>query len=211
MLRLLLVEDDPDFREDLAALLGQPGSGFEVAAAVPSAEDALDALERGLSPEVALVDLGLAGLSGIELIRLGKRASPATHFVAFTIFDDGPTVLSAFEAGASGYLLKSTAPSRLFDALRDAADGGSPLTASVARHLVERVAPKSSDPGVDELSPRELDVLTYLAKGISYGETARLLGIGLGTVQTHVKSIYKKLGVSSKAEAAAVAVRSGMA
>lgn len=207
---VLLVEDDEDFGADVRSLLSLPGSPVSVPYVAGSCAEARAWLAQGHSPDVGLVDLGLPDGSGVRLIAEGRRLSPHTAWVAFTVFDDAPTVFSALEAGATGYLLKSTSPAKLRDALLDAASGGSPMSSAVARLVVDRVAGRPvHDEGVDALAPRELEVLSLLARGVSYAEAARLLGIGHGTVQTYVKAIYRKLHVSTKAEAAAIAVRAG--
>lgn len=210
-LKVLIVEDDDDLRDDLAAILR--GGGLVVVGAVGSCHAAERWLAEGYVADVGLVDLGLPDGSGCELIRTARLASPRTAWVAFTVFDAAETVFAALAAGAVGYLLKSTAADKLCHALVEAADGGAPMTASIARLVVERLrapAPVSAADDLAALSARETEVLQLLAKGISYAETGRLLGIGLGTVQSHVKTIYRKLDVSSKAEATALAVRAGL-
>lgn len=214
MKRVLLVEDQGWLLEDLSRLLGGGDGSLEVAAACESGEAALDAMERGATFDLALVDLGLPGISGVELIRSIRRLRPDAVSVAFTIFDDNATVFDALRAGARGYLLKSTPPSGLRPALLEAAEGGAPMTPSIARRVVELVA-KSPDRHAESvpapsLTARERDVLSLLAKGHTYQDAATALDIRLTTVQTHVKSIYSKLEVASKAEAVAVALRLGL-
>jgi DNA-binding NarL/FixJ family response regulator len=207
---VLVVEDDASLREDLVFLINHGGSSFRVVEAAGTAAEALQkAPDRAI--EVALVDLGLPDRPGVELIERLVALRPGLTVVALTLFDDAPTVLAAMRAGAQGYLLKSTPPGRLLEALREACEGGSPLTASVARVLVEALRSPGGDEVIAPLSEQERRVLSLLALGHTYADTARALGIGLGTVQGYVKVLYGKLGVASKAEAARAARRLGLA
>lgn len=213
MRRVLLVEDEPWVREDVAALLEAPAAGFTVAAACATAEDAIHALREGLQVDLALVDLGLPGASGVEVIRALRRRCPEAVAVAFTVFDDERSVFAALKAGARGYLLKTTPLDRLREALLDAATGGAPMSPGIARLVVESMEQQAPDEPEDgpALTPRELEVLSLLTRGHTYSDTAMALGISLGTVQTHVRNIYGKLAVASKAEATAAALRRGLA
>lgn len=212
MTRLLIVEDNAWVRQSAHELLS--AGGFTVVAALDAVAPALRVLADGLQVDAALVDLGLPDGSGLEVMEALRRALPHAVIVAFTVVDDPPTIFEALRAGARGYLLKSTAPARLADLMQEAIDGGAPMSAPVARLVVEsfRHEPIASADraAVDRLTPRELEVLVLLAKGMSYPEVARLLGVGLGTVQSYVKTIYGKLEVSSKAEAATIATRLGL-
>jgi DNA-binding NarL/FixJ family response regulator len=210
---VLLVEDEPWIRESVAGVLDAPAAGLELAAACGSAEQALEQLRGGLAADAALVDIGLPGASGIELVGALRARWPAVVSVMFTVFDDAPTVLRALRAGARGYLLKSTPLPRLRDGLVEALDGGAPMTPAIARLVVDELAGARPSPSgeADGLTPRERDVLQLLAKGLTYGEVATALGIAIGTVQSYVKTIYAKLHVASKAEAASLATRLGLA
>lgn len=213
MRHLLLVEDESWIREDVASLLDVPGGAFRVVAAFGTGEEAIRAVQNGLQVELALVDLGLPGVSGVEVIRALRRACPEAAAVAFTVFDDERSVFAALKAGARGYLLKTTPFDRLREALLDAATGGAPMSPGIARLVVESMeqpAPEEVDEAAS-LTPREREVLSFLTRGHTYADTASALGIALGTVQTHVRSIYGKLEVASKAEATATALRRGLA
>lgn len=212
--RVLIVEDEVWLRQDLTTLLDAPAAGLQVAGSFATGETAIRALREGLAVDLALVDLGLPDVSGVEVIRTLRRRRPEAVAVAFTVFDDERSVLSALQAGARGYLLKSTPFEQLRAALDDAAAGGAPMTPGVARLVVESMEQPPASDGGDELAsltPRELDVLGLLTKGHTYSDTAHALGIALGTVQTHVRNIYGKLEVASKAEATAAALRRGLA
>ncbi|MBL8936003.1 MAG: response regulator transcription factor [Archangium sp.] len=203
---LLLVEDDRHLREALSAALTT--RGYEVSA-FPAAVPAMFALDAGLRVELALLDLGLPDRSGIDVVRALRRQCPEATALVFTVQDDAPTVIEALRAGARGYLLKSTRLERLVEALDEARGGGVPMSAQVARYLVAQLPAEEDGRRLDALTARERDVLRLLARGHAYAEVATALGIALGTVQMHVRNLYAKLEVSSKAEAAAVATRLG--
>jgi DNA-binding NarL/FixJ family response regulator len=206
-IRLLIVEDDSTVRNALKELAGEAGA-FELVQTASTASEARELIRKHRF-DIALLDLGLPDGSGVDVIVDLKRLQPEVSAVVFTIFDDAPNVLAAVRAGARGYLLKSTPPGLLITKLLEAAAGHSPMSSAAAKHLVDALAPPEADK-VASLTAREKEVLGVLARGYSYQETARLLSIGLGTVQGHVKVIYEKLDVTTKAEAAAIAVRLGL-
>lgn len=205
LVRLLIVEDDAWVRRSLADLL-RPTPDLELV----TTETGREALELAAAnpPDVALVDIGLPDTTGVDVIRELRRTVLGCVSVAFTVFDDAPTVLAALRAGARGYILKSTPSERILPLLREAVDGGLPLSASVASLVVETML--QSTPAEPTLSERESELLSLLARGATYAQCASALGIGVGTVQGYVKNIYAKLEVSSKAEAAVAAVRLGL-
>lgn len=204
---VLLVEDQAGTRAALAEALRL--DGLEVTGAYASGEEAVAALD-GARAEVALVDLGLPRLSGVEVIRAVRRRRPDIAVLVLTVFDDAPRVVEAIEAGAQGYLLKETAPADIAAAVTAVRDGHAPLSPEIAGHLLARLRGGPAGARPAGLSDREVEVLTLLARGHAYADIARALGIHLSTVQSHVRNIYRKLEVSSKAEAAALAVRRGM-
>ena len=213
MLDVLVVEDEGWLREDLARLLARAGSETRLAAACPDGKSAIRFAATGRF-DVALVDLGLPDRPGAEVIAELRRLRPAAVLLAFTIFDDAPSVFAALRAGARGYLLKTMPIDRLVAAIHEAHAGGAPMTPTIARFVVDALVEKPAaptEPALPALTPREAEVLAFLARGITYAEVASALGIGLGTVQSHVKRIYEKLEISSKAEAAALAVKLGIA
>ena len=207
-MRVALVEDQPDTREGLAALLSA-ADGVEVAGAYGSAEEALPALVVA-PPDVALFDLGLPGIGGVEGIRRLHAARPEVPVLVLTVHGDDAHVFDALCAGACGYLLKDASPARLVDAVREVAAGGAPMAPDVARRVLaafRRVAPRAEP---HRLSPRELEVLELLAEGHSYKTAAAELGLGIDTVRFHVRHIYEKLHVHSKSEAVREALRRGI-
>lgn len=207
-MRLLVVEDDSRFGSMLVDALDE-GPGLKVSALSGSVKDAIERMRSPLQFDVALIDLGLPDGSGVDVVAAMRRLRPGAVPLVFTVFDDAPTVFLAIRAGARGYLLKSTPRERLVELIREAHDGGAPMTPSIARLVVETLA-QGSSPAEQPLTPREQEVLVLLAKGVSYQGIAEVLGIGLGTVQGHVKRIYEKLEITSKAEAATLAAKWGL-
>lgn len=193
-IRVALVDDDPRFRQSLSqTLLGQPD--FELVAASASAEDLLAQL-KDCSPEIVLVDLGLPGMSGQDLIAQLRHSHPAVECIAHTVFEEPSTVMAALRAGAAGYLLKGSTAAELLRSLRSLREEGAPLTAKIARLLIREI-----QPGPDPLTEREREVLAALSDGYSYKEVAAQLVVSSHTVHTHVKNIYGKLQVSGRQQA----------
>jgi DNA-binding NarL/FixJ family response regulator len=201
---VLIVEDDPRFREAFAAAVRGAGDLRLVGVADNLSEGLrqLDALE----PDVLLVDLGLPGGSGIELIHRAEERLPQCESMVVTIFGDDESVLRCIQAGATGYLLKDAREIDIVQQIRLLCSGGSPISPAIARRLLARVGGRAcpqavSDPSSVCLSPQEQSVLTMSAKGYNYEEMAGLMGVSRHTVGTYVKRIYRKLQVHSKTEA----------
>lgn len=201
MSRILLVEDDHALASSFSRALGVRSAGAWQVQHASSVSEAR-ALGRSAAFELAIVDLGLPDGSGIDLIR--ELTTERLRAVAFTIFDDRARVLGALRAGAIGYLLKDEPAERVITQVEECLSGHFPVSSRVARYLLELCRPADLE---SPLTARERDVLSCLERGDSYAECAKHLGITLGTVQTHVKSLYRKLEVSSRAEATAWAVR----
>ncbi len=199
-----MVEDDPRTRERLVHALARAPRLLSLAFAAATVGEMVDWL-RDNSVHVLLVDLGLPDGSGLEVIRQCRRLSPATEVMVITMFGDEANMMSAFEAGARGYLLKDGTEDDLAQHVLSLSAGGSPMTPIIARQLLARLSPRSAGQGsavpVDMLTAREQDILAKLARGYTYAEAAELLGIAPSTVQSHVKNIYSKLAVHTKAEA----------
>jgi DNA-binding NarL/FixJ family response regulator len=201
-----LVEDDPRLRASLASSLCKPDSGVTLSAVFGSAQATLEALQRGPAPDAALVDLGLPDSSGAELIAGMLALRPDLVLLALTVHFDDAAIFGALRAGAVGYLLKDSAPRAIVDALEEAVAGGSPMSPSIARRVVRQFQPDVASLALCELTQREREVLELLCSGGSYREIAGSLGVAEGTIQTHVKRIYDKLGASNKAEAVRIAL-----
>jgi len=203
-----IVEDDAEARKILGGWIKRT-PGFRLIGEWGDAESAIDALPR-LKPNVALMDINLPGMSGVEAVQKLKPSLPATQFVMLTVYEDTDHIYSALAAGASGYLLKQTPREELLAALEDVHRGGSPMTSNIARKVVQSF--RQTPPGVSsdaELSPREQEVLDLLARGYLYKEIADRLNITGPTVNTYVRRMYEKLHVRSRAQAVAKYVRIG--
>lgn len=197
-----LIEDQDAIRQALCLLLdGTPG--FCCRGAAASAETALQ--DEAAAPDVVLLDIGLPGLSGLEAIDPLRRRWPQASILMFTVHDEDDRVFEALCAGATGYLLKSTPPARLLDAIAEVHAGGAPMSASVARKVVHTF--HRPRPAAEMLSAREQEVLDLLIDGRSYKQIAEALFISVNTVSYHVKQIYGKLHVRSRAEVMARATR----
>jgi DNA-binding NarL/FixJ family response regulator len=203
MTTIMIVEDDDRIRNYLNALLSGSGE-FDVAASFPDAESALTYCENGLANAVELIltDIQLPGKSGIELISWLKPLRPEIQFMVLTSFDDADRVFKALKAGATGYILKTTEPAKLIEALRDLRKGGSPMSNEIARKVVNAFQQDIIYIDAKEkLSAREKEILQWMAKGFSYKEIAGELSISIETVRTHIRNIYDKLHAGNKSEA----------
>lgn len=209
MLRVVLVEDDVSLAKAIRAQLEQATPRIEVVGVFHRVQPALEALPA-LQFEVALIDLHLPDGSGIDVVREVRETRPAAQPLVMTVFEDPQTVFSAIRAGAQGYLLKGAAPEQLIASVRDAAAGDAPMSPRVARYVLNAVKTVPPVGEAQELTAREREVLTLLCEGHTYREVATAMTLQLGTVQTYVKSIYRKLEVGSKAELTATAFRRGL-
>lgn len=194
-----LVEDNAEFRRRLARYVdGAPG--FRCVCACTSAEDAVRQIPP-LAPEVVLMDIQLPGDSGIACTAKLRRLLPRTAILMLTVFDDTVRVTEALKAGACGYLLKSTAPADIIEAIAEVARGGAPMTSEIARKVVESFREPVRGPDVDPLTGREEAILESLSKGFLPREVAAQLGMTYETLRTHLKHIYDKLHARSRTEA----------
>jgi DNA-binding NarL/FixJ family response regulator len=208
--RAIAIEDD----EAVARLIAQvlTSNGFEVCGTAATGEDGL-ALARREKPDVAIVDLGLPRMSGEDVIASIKQELPRTACIALTAVDIPARVLGALRAGASGYILKPFHSAELARAVEDVLRGDSaPISPRAAKVLLGELRgdPPDQRGHGPSLSKRELEVLELLVHGHTYADVAQALGIAEGTVQTYVKRIYEKMDVSTKAEAALLAVARGL-
>ena len=220
-IRVAVVEDDANIRAHLCEALSAEPDLFLVGHAGTVA-DGMALLER--EPDVFLVDLGLPDGSGLDLIRAAHVKCPKTEVAAITSFGDENHVLGALEAGATGYLLKDGSVPMILRSIRELFAGGSPISPSIARHLLKRLrmparplqaSTQVQSPAVKTgscalLTPRETTVLQQIAKGYSYEEISGALGISVHTVTTHIKHIYRKLAVRSRGEAVFEAMQLGL-
>jgi DNA-binding NarL/FixJ family response regulator len=206
VLKVAIVEDQPRIREGLRMLIDGT-AGFRCSGSFESMELAIEGIGRDL-PDVALVDIGLPEMSGIEGIRLLKRDHPQLDILMLTVYNDDRRIFDALCAGACGYLLKKTPPARLLESLREAASGGAPMSPEVARRVValfRQVRPPEDV--AYHLTPHEIRVLQLLVDGYNYKTAAAELDVSINTVRFHMRSIYEKLQVHSKSEAVAKSLR----
>jgi DNA-binding NarL/FixJ family response regulator len=201
MISVTIVEDDDDLRENLVFLIDS-SSDFCCASAYRDCETALAGIADD-RPDIVLMDIGLPGMSGIEGIREIKKKLPIQNIVVLTVYDDDNLVFDALCAGAGGYLIKGMPPEKLLEAVREAHDGGAPMSASIARLVVRSFQMEPHSP----LTQREKDILAQLCKGMSYKMIANTLFISQDTVRSHIRHIYQKLQVRSKSEAVAKALK----
>ena len=213
VVKVMIVEDDPAFLNRFCRNVADEPA-FELFAAVRNGTAALDTLTRA-APDVLLVDLGLPDMSGIEIIRETAGRHPDTDIMVVTVFGDEEHVLASIAAGATGYVLKDALPDEFVELIKELRAGGSPISPIIARRLLKKLRPPA---GTTEeaarigsaLSARETEILSLIAKGFSFGEIAKLLGISPHTVTTYVKKIYQKLAVHSRGEAVYEASRLGI-
>lgn len=206
-MRIVIVEDDPLLRENLKLLLSGE-RGITVSGAFGTAEEALEALDS-CDPEVMLVDIGLPGMSGTDLIRHVKSASPGVEMLAYTVFEDRNNVFAALKAGASGYILKGASPRELVEALFNLQAGGAPMSPKIARAVIREF----QEEGAREqylLTQRERQILGSLEKGLAYKEIASDFNISPHTVHTHIKNIYEKLQAKTRQDAFMKARKKGI-
>ena len=199
-IRVAIIEDDPRLRESLRLMVeGTPAA--TCVGTFPDAETGLSQLPR-IGADVLLLDIHLPGMNGIEAEDRIRRLLPTLPILILTVYEDAETIFDALRHGASGYLVKRTAPNALIEAIHQVHGGGSPMSPHIARKVVQhfhQLGP-STKPSED-LTPREQEVLALLAQGHLYKEIAGALGIGVETVRTHLSSIYAKLHVRTRTEA----------
>jgi DNA-binding NarL/FixJ family response regulator len=208
-MRIALILDDlPDTLDWLVTVVRESFPGVETHA-VSSLREARDWMTRGIKPDIAFIDLGLPDGSGVELITELNRSVPTCLCIVASIYDDDRHIFPALRAGAQGYILKDQSRDDIVPLLQGIANGQPPLSPAIARKILTSFRPLPQETTV-ALTPREIEVLTLIAKGMTMAETGALLGITRRTVDGYVKDIYRKLNVSSRAEAALSAQRIGL-
>lgn len=200
-----IVEDDVGIRSGLVRLLRR-APGLECLGHYSSAEEALKELPQAdPPPEIVLMDINLPGMNGVECVRRLKAKMPALQIMMVTVYENPELIFEALSAGATGYLLKQTKPAELVEAIRDIHRGGAPMSSQIARKVVLSFQARPASAETEQLSPREQEILNWLAKGFLIKEIADRLGIGFDTVRSHIRRIYEKLHVHSRAQAVAKA------
>ena len=197
---IAIVEDLDVVRNGLKDFISL-STDFLVVGAFKTGEDAFEHLPE-IKPDIVIMDINLPGMNGIECIRLVKDKSPGTQFMMFTVYENDDKVFEALKAGASGYLLKNTGLLHIAESVKELHEGGSPMSANIARKMVNLFRDNDKkNPFLDLLSNREKEILQLLAKGLLYKEIAEQLGITTGTVRIHIHKIYEKLHVQNRTEA----------
>jgi DNA-binding NarL/FixJ family response regulator len=201
-----IVDDEADLREHIGGYLATAGN-IRCKSTYASAEEALQHLPQD-KPDVVLMDINLGGMDGIECVRRLTGLMPEAQVLMLTVFEDSEQIFRALAAGASGYLLKRMSPKKLIEAIEEVREGGSPMSASIARKVVRsfKAAPAQ---GIEsaQLSQRERSVLDGLAEGLAYKQIADQLGVSIHTVRNYIRRIYEKLHVCTRTEAVAKFLR----
>ena len=199
-IKVSIVDDNDEIREGLSVLISG-SAGFQCVATYPTAENALKYLPAH-KPDVVLMDIQLPGMSGIECVRDLKKLLPDLQIMMLTVYEDDDNVFKSILAGASGYVLKKTPPSELLEAISDLHNGGSPMSDRIARKIVQAFQQMGkSSRETENLTQRESEILSYVAKGFQDKEIAEKFFLSSETVRTHLRNIYKKLHVRSRTEA----------
>ena len=197
---IAIVEDLDEVRDGLKNFISL-STDFIIVGAYKTGEEACSQLP-GVAADIVIMDINLPGINGIECIRQVKDKSPSTQFMMFTVYENDEKVFEALKAGASGYLLKNTGLLQIVESVKELYEGGSPMSANIARKLVNAFHQSSKDTSpIDILSNRENEILQLLAKGLLYKEIADQLQISTGTVRQHIHNIYEKLHVQNRTEA----------
>ncbi|TMI78825.1 MAG: response regulator transcription factor [Bacteroidetes bacterium] len=197
---IAIVEDLEAVRNGLKDFISL-STDFLVVGVFKTGEEALAELPH-ITPDIVIMDINLPGMNGIECIRRVKDKSPGTQFMMFTVYENDEKVFEALKAGASGYLLKNTGLLEIVESVKELHEGGSPMSANIARKIVNLVRDTGKETAfMDVLSPREKEILKLLAKGLLYKEISHQLQITTGTVRIHIHKIYEKLHVQNRTEA----------
>lgn len=201
-----IVDDEADLREHIGGYLGAAGN-IRCISTYASGEEALQHLPKD-KPDVILMDINLGDMDGIECVRRLATVMPGVQVLMLTVFEDTERIFSALAAGASGYLLKRLSPKKLLEAIEDVQAGGSPMSAPIARKVVQsfKSLPAPAD-ATAELSPRERSVLDGLTAGLAYKQIADELQVSIHTVRNYIRRIYEKLHVRTRTEAVAKFLR----
>jgi DNA-binding NarL/FixJ family response regulator len=202
IIQISIIEDVDEYRNALQIMLNAT-PGFQCNFTYSNGEAAMKDIPKH-QPDIVLVDINLPGMSGIQVMEELKKAYPKIQYMVLTVFEDDDKIFNALSAGASGYLLKSTPPAKIMEAIRELHDGGSPMSAQIARKVVasfRQPTREIANPYEQMLTLREKEVLELLSKGKLYRQIAEELSVSLETVKSHCHNIYEKLHVTTKMEA----------
>lgn len=199
-IRVSIVDDDDGIRNNLCRLLASHAD-FECVSTHPHGRSACAEIPK-IMPDVVMMDINLGSMDGIECVARLKAAAPQLQIVMLTVYEETEKIYPALEAGAAGYLLKRSSTDELFDAIRQVHRGESPMSGPIARKVVQFFQRKGQTAdALDQLTPKEYQVLDHLARGFLYKEIAAEMSITLETVRTHIRSIYQKLQVNTRTDA----------
>ncbi len=202
MIKVSIIEDNDTLRKSLINLLNHTEE-MSCVIALSNLMNVVSELKKN-QPDIVLMDIGLPNISGIEGVRIIKENFENIEVLMFTVFDDDDKIFEAIKSGASGYLLKKAPPSEIIEAVFSLYHGGAPMSASIARKVINSFQQKASiTKDTFQLTPRESEIVHSLIDGLSYQKLAEKYFISISTVRTHIKHIYEKLHVNSKAEAVA--------
>jgi DNA-binding NarL/FixJ family response regulator len=199
MIIVAIVEDIKEIREGLQFLI-DGSDGFACPETFATGEQAVPGIQESC-PDVVLMDINLPGINGIECVRQLKQKCRDTQFIMSTVYEDDDSIFESLKAGAAGYLLKKTEPSKILQAITEVYNGGSPMSAQIARKVISSFQHKNSIDESDVLTPKEKEILKALSKGLRYKEIAAEMNISIETVRSHARHIYEKLQVQSRTEA----------
>ena len=194
-IRVVIIEDDDIIRNGYAFLIGKE-TGFHVVNTYASFETAIKSIEVD-DPEVILLDIELPGINGIDALPKLKRVLPSTYILILTVYDSEKLIFEALANGASGYLTKNSSASKIVESIREVREGGGPMSINIARLVIKSFQRNQDSP----LSKRETQILELVGNGKSRSQIAKDLFIDLETVRSHIKNIYMKLDVNSRADA----------
>lgn len=206
MIRILIFEDNPDFTDSLCELI-RNADGLEWCSSYSNCKNVIKNIQLH-QPDVVLMDIDMPVENGLQGLRNIRASGNEVTILMLTVFDDNERVFQAICNGASGYILKRTPPEKIIEAIREAHNGGAPMTPSVAKQVLKLFSqPFQKSAELQTLTPREHDVLSLLVRGYSYKMAAAELGVSIETLRFHIKNIYTKLHVNSKSEAVAKAIQ----
>jgi DNA-binding NarL/FixJ family response regulator len=206
LIKVAIIEDRREIREGLATLINFT-DGFECVGKYNSMEEAITSIRHRM-PDVVLSDIGLPGMDGIEGVKILKEKYPQIVILMLSVYEDDERIFHALCAGAVGYLLKKTPPTKILESLREAINGGAPMSPEVARRVITVFKDYRPPEQVDyDLTPHEIRLLKLLVEGHTYKSAATRLNVTINTIAFHLKNIYDKLQVHSKSEAVAKALQ----
>ncbi len=206
MIRILIFEDNIDFIDSLSELISN-ADGMELAGVYNNCKNVIKNVEHH-QPDVVLMDIDMPVENGLQGLRSLRAAGNEVSVLMLTVFDDNERVFQSICHGASGYILKRTAPEKIIEAINEAHTGGAPMTPSVAKQVLKLFSkPFQKSAELQTLTPREHDVLSFLVRGYSYKMAAGEMNVSIETLRYHIKNIYSKLHVNSKSEAVAKAIQ----